>query len=164
MITLALIGLVLSIALPSFAAMVANNRLRTEVDALFHAIHVARKESVVRRRVVTICPSPDGQRCEPGHDWSAGWLMFVNLDRDNPPRIDEGEPLLHRHAVHQDTVIQSNRSSFSLRSTQLRATNGSLVFCAGNGRAEPRALIVSYTGRPRVARHDRRGNAYQCAD
>ena len=91
--TLALVAIVLTIGLPSFSGMVARSHQGVEIDALFHAIHLARKESIVRRRVVSLCPSFDGQSCTPGHDWSGGWLMFVNNDRDEPPRIDPGEPV-----------------------------------------------------------------------
>jgi len=80
--TLGLAGLILTLGLPSFGNITANNRLTTEVNAVFHAIHLARKDSVVRRRVVSICPSADGQSCDPGMDWSDGWMTFVNLDRD----------------------------------------------------------------------------------
>jgi type IV fimbrial biogenesis protein FimT len=162
--TLTLVALVLTLGIPAFGSMVANNRLRVEVDALFHAVHLARKASVVRRRVITICPSYDGVNCEPGLDWSMGWMMFVNTDRDQPPDRDDDEPVLRRHPVDQNTRITANRRSFTLRSTELRATNGTLVICDRAGRAEPRALVISYTGRPRVARKDRRGKPYQCLD
>ena len=162
--TLAIVALVLTLGLPSFGGIVANHRLRVEVDALFHAIHLARKESVVRRRVVTICPSRDGQACDRTFDWSAGWIMFVNNDRDRQARRDTDEPLLQAHRVRASTRIAANRMSFTLRSIELRATNGTLVFCDQAGRAEPRALVVSYTGRPRVARKNRRGRPYSCTD
>jgi type IV fimbrial biogenesis protein FimT len=162
--TVALAALVLALGVPSFGGIVANNRLKVEVDALFHAVHLARKSSIVRRRVVTLCPSPDGRSCEPGLDWSKGWIMFVNTDRDQPAVRDENEPVLQHHPVDEQARIMSNRKSFSLRSTQQRATNGTLVFCDRSGRGTARALVVSYTGRPRVTREDRRGRSYGCPD
>ncbi len=89
LMTLTLVALVLTLGIPSFGSIVANNRLRVEVDALFHAVHLARKASVVRRRVITICPSYDGFNCEPCLDWSMGWMMFVNTARDQPPARDD---------------------------------------------------------------------------
>lgn len=160
--TLALAALVLTLGLPSFGSLAADKRLRTETDALFHAIHRARKASIVRRRVVSLCPSVDGLSCSQGYDWSRGWIVFANVDRDEPPQVDPGEPILQRHAVDERVQVAANRRGFTLRSTHLRATNGTLVVCDRSGRAETRALVVSYTGRPRVARSDRRGNAYAC--
>ncbi len=164
LLTVVLIAIIGSIAIPSFSAITARQRQRVEIDALFHAIHLARKESIMRRKVVSLCPSRDGQSCSPGKDWSDGWLMFENTDRDSPPRLDSAETLLRQHRVSSNVRISANRSGFTLRATFLRATNGSFVFCDSQGRIAPRALVVSYTGRPRVASLKTNGEAYTCAD
>lgn len=164
LVTLTLVALVLTLGVPSFDRIVADHRLRIEINTLFHNVHLARKESIVRRRAVTLCPSLDGHSCDPGNNWSKGWIRFVNNDRDEPPVRDPGEPLLFRHDVSTRTKITANRHGFTLRTTALRATNGTLVVCDREDRADPRALVISYTGRPRVARMDRRGRPYTCAD
>ena len=164
LLTTLLIVVLLTLAIPSFSATLARHRQRAEINALFHAIHHARKESIMRRRVVSLCPSDDGLTCGENADWSNGWLMFENRDRDSPPRIDPGEILLLHHRVDRTLRIIANRPGFTLRATFLRATNGTLIVCDRAGRVRPRALVVSYTGRPRVASEDRRGNAYNCAD
>jgi type IV fimbrial biogenesis protein FimT len=163
-ITIGVFALLMSLGVPSFGKMLANNRLKVEVDALFHAVHLARKESILRRRAVTLCPSRDGEKCVSGFDWSVGWIMFVNLDRDMPASRDSGEPVLQRFSVSLHNEVVANRKSFSFRTTELRATNGTFIFCDKARRAAPRALIISYTGRPRVARNDTRGKPYRCAD
>ncbi len=162
LLTMAVAALVLTLGIPSFSGIAASNRLKVEVNALFHAVHLARKGSIVRRRAITLCPSSDGNVCEPDFDWSIGWMVFVNTDRDYPVVRDEDEAILSHHMVDQNARIMSNRKTFTLRSTELRATNGTLVFCDRQGRATPRALVISYTGRPRVTRKDRRGKPYPC--
>ena len=164
LITLVLVGLLSSIAIPSFSGTVARQRQRVEIDALFHAFYLARKESIMRRKVVSLCPSTDLQTCSPSRDWSAGWLMFENKDRDSPPRIDPGESILARHEVLDQVRINANRKGFTLRATFLRATNGTFIVCDTKNRIQPRALVVSYTGRPRVAGHTTKGELYSCAD
>ena len=161
-ITIGVVAVILSVGVPSLGKMVADHRLRVEVDALFHAVHLARKESVFRRRVVTLCPTRDGLNCQPGMDWSIGWMMFVNLDRDMPVTRDSNEPVLQQFAVSTHNQVTANRGSFSFRTTERRATNGTFIFCDKARRAAPRALVVSYTGRPRVSRNDRRGIPYEC--
>jgi type IV fimbrial biogenesis protein FimT len=163
LMTLTLVATIVALGLPSFASLVAGNRLRAEANALFESVHLARKESIARRRAVSICPSLDGLSCDPGKQWSAGWIRFVNTDRDAPPVRDEDEPVLHYHVVRPEVLIDANRPGFTLRSTELRATNGTLILCDPAGRAETRAVVVSYTGRPRVARRDSRGRPYDCA-
>lgn len=162
--TLVLIAILAGIGIPSFAKMGANGRIRTEVNALFHAIHLARKESIMRRSVVSICPSDDGLACQPSLDWSQGWIMFSNLDRDEPPRIDADEPVLQIHRAGPNVRVSANRRGFTLRATEKRATNGTIVVCDHHNRVTPRALVVSYTGRPRVTLENRRGETYACAD
>jgi len=164
LITITLIVLVSGLALPSFSAIIARQQQRVEIDALFHAIHLARKESIMRRKVVSLCPSLDGRSCSPSRDWSGGWLMFENKDRDSPPRIDPDEIILANHRVDDQVRITANRKGFTLRATFLRATNGTFVFCDPQNRISPRALVVSYTGRPRVAVHTTDGDPYSCAD
>lgn len=164
MMTMLTVALLAGIAMPSFSAALARHKQRVEVDALFNAIHLARKESIMRRKVVSLCPSTDGDRCSNSLDWSTGWLMFENEDRDSPPRVDAGEPVLTRHSVNEGIRISANRKGFTLRATFLRATNGTFVFCDTNSRVPPKALVVSYTGRPRVAVRKPGRSAYSCAD
>lgn len=163
LITLTLMALITGLATPSLSALMVRQQQRVEIDALFHAIHRARKESILKRKVVSLCPSLDGRACLPGLDWSMGWLMFENDDRDSPPRVDPGETVLASHRVDGLRIV-ANRSGFTLRATFQRATNGTFVLCDPQSRIPPLALVVSYTGRPRVARHTTDGELYSCAD
>ncbi len=163
-ITILLIAVLSGLAIPSLAGTLARQRQSVEINALFHAVHQARKESIMRRKVVSICPSPDGETCSPDRDWSAGWLIFENKDRDSPPDIDSGEPVLVTHRVGEQIQIKANRKGFTFRATFLRATNGTFVVCDPKGRITPKALVISYTGRPRVARKSPQGELYSCAD
>jgi type IV fimbrial biogenesis protein FimT len=164
LITTFLVSILAGLAIPSFADLLARQRQRTEIDALFHAVHLARKESIMRRKVVSLCPSIDGRACTPSRDWSSGWLMFENRDRDSPPRVDADEPVLLTHTTPRQVRIVANRQGFTFRATFLRATNGTIVVCEPKTRIIPKALVISYTGRPRVARHSPDGELYSCAD
>lgn len=164
LMTLLLVGIVAASGLPAFDRMLAKNRQTIEINALFHAIHLARKESIMRRKVVSLCPSADGLRCVPGTDWSQGWILFENADRDSPPQVDSGEPVLQTHRVAADMQIDANRRGFTLRATFLRATNGTFVVCDRQRRIPAKGLVVSYTGRPRVAFERPSGVSYSCAD
>jgi type IV fimbrial biogenesis protein FimT len=163
LVTITVAAMVIAIGVPSFAKFGARNRQAAEINALFHAVHLARKTSIMRRQVISLCPSTDGLRCAPGRDWSMGWLMFENLDRDEPPQVDAAEPVISFHAVDERVRVSANRRGFTLRATHLRATNGTLIVCDRAGRIPAKALVVSYTGRPRVTLADSRGKPYACA-
>ncbi len=164
LITIAIAALILTLGLPSFGALRARDAQHVELDALFHAAHIARKASIMRKQVVSLCPTMDGSTCSPGQDWSSGFLVFVNSDRDEPPQLDGDEILLQQHLAGETMKITANRRGFTFRATFLRATNGTLVVCDRAGRIAPRALVISYTGRPRVARRTPDGGSYACAD
>lgn len=164
LITATLIIVIAGVSLPLFDRTVARNLQRVELNTLFGAIHLARKESILKRRVVSICPTIDFKQCGSRQDWSSGWLMFENSDRDSPPTVDAGENILKRHQVAENITISANRRAFTLRATFLRATNGTFVVCDNADRVPPKALVVSYTGRPRVTDHTTRGELYSCAD
>ena len=164
LITLVLIATLATLASPSFVTALARSRQVTEINALSHAIHLARKESIVHRKVVTLCPSPDGRNCRATTDWSVGWIVFRNTDRDMPPRVDPGETIILSHNVTREIRVTSNRRSYTLRATAKRATNGTLVVCDARRRISARALVVSFTGRPRVAAERPDGSAYTCAE
>ena len=163
LITLLIAATVLGLGIPSFANLAADKRLGVESTALFHAVHLARQESIIRRRVVTICPSRDFLHCDVRGDWSKGWIVFANIGAARLNTRTDAESLIQHHQVGEAALIQSNRRTFSFRSTHLRATNGTFIVCDKQARTNSRAVIVSYTGRPRVAREDRRGDAYKCA-
>ena len=164
LMTLALAAILLSLGVPAFSGTLASSRQAAEINALFHAIHLARKESIVQRQTVSLCPSTDGRACAGRTDWSAGWLVFRNTDGDSPPAVDAGEVILQAHSVDPRVRITANRVAFTLRATVKRATNGTLVICDVADRVRPKGLVVSYTGRPRVAFERTNRKAYSCAD
>ncbi|MDJ0917192.1 MAG: GspH/FimT family pseudopilin [Woeseiaceae bacterium] len=164
LVTVVIISAVLTLGIPSFSDVLARQRQRVELNALFHAIHLAKKESIVRNRVVTICPSRDLEQCDSTTNWSEGWLIFENTDKDHPARIDDAEPIVARHKVGRNVTLKSNRRSYTFRSTQKRATNGTIVVCDNTARIRPRALVLSYTGRPRITHDNRYGTPYSCSD
>lgn len=164
LITLSIAAIVLALGVPGLSDLLARQRQHVELNALFHAFHAARKQSISSRRVVSLCPSPDGRQCRPGTDWSGGWIMFVNSDRDSPPQVDAGEEILTRQTVDASIRLTANRRGFTSRGTWLRTTNGTIVACDRAARVPPRALVISYTGRPRAAGQRPDGRPYRCAD
>jgi type IV fimbrial biogenesis protein FimT len=164
LLTLVLVAILTSLALPSFSATLAKSRQTAEINALFHAIHLARKESIRRRQVMTVCASRDGRACLATPDWSAGWILFNNTDQDSPAQVDPGEAVVLAHAVGEGVRVVGNRRSFTLRATFRRATNGTLIVCDRRNRVPAKALVVSYTGRPRVASERTDGTPFSCPD
>ena len=93
--TLAIIAGLLGFGVPTFRELQRNAARTREVNQFIQAVYLARSEAIKRNGVVSLCPSADGQRCAPaGTPWHAGWIVFVNLDRDSPAVRDDDEELL----------------------------------------------------------------------
>jgi type IV fimbrial biogenesis protein FimT len=162
--TLSIVGILASIAIPSFANLQRNVGRTTAVNDLLHSMYLARSEAIKRGAVVSVCRTQDGERCaDRTANWNTGWLVFVNTDRDQPADLDPGEEILYRHHGWPGGSITSNRVSFSFRPTTQADVNGTIVFCdAPHATSDPRALIISHTGRPRVSKRDASGRALRC--
>lgn len=134
--------------------------MSASINELVLGIHVARAEAETLGTYVALCPASSTLQCRTDRQWADGWIVFVNSDRDDPPRRDDGEPILLRGSGWHGGDIQANRAGFVLRPFGIRSTNGTLTFCDGRGNS--RAVILSYTGRPRTSDTAPNGDALSC--
>jgi type IV fimbrial biogenesis protein FimT len=91
-------------------------------------------------------------------------MVFVNEDERRPPDRAPGETLLYAHKPQIRGSITANRRLFEFRAFGWRSTNGTVTFCDRRGQPHARAVIVSYTGRPRVSPEGPGGRALVCAE
>ena len=159
---LAVVAVLATLSAPSFQTLRLNSQRAAAVNGLLHNLVLARSEAVKRAAVVSVCHSSDGQRCDPGFDWSRGWIVFANHDRDEPPVRDAAEELIVTSAGSPGISITSNRGAYSFRAMAQAVVNGTIVFCDARGSAHARAIIISHTGRPRVAQRDADGKPLRC--
>jgi type IV fimbrial biogenesis protein FimT len=161
--TLSIAGITLTAGLPAFRAFLLDARLTADVNGWILAVQLARSEAAKRGRPVIVCKTDDTWRCgDADLPVDAGWMVYVNRDDKYPPRRSATEPLLYAHEAELMGTVISNRPYYEFRPGR-RSTNGTIVFCDRRGAAAARAVIVSYTGRPRVARVDAAGRALACA-
>jgi len=80
MITLALVGIIASFAVPSFANLIANSRLASTSNDVVGLLNYARAEAVKSGRVVLALPLT-------GSDWSSG--LRIGYDNDGDGSIDD---------------------------------------------------------------------------
>jgi type IV fimbrial biogenesis protein FimT len=78
MTALAVVGVLVAIATPSFKQFAANSRTVASANSLANALAVARSEALRRSMPVSICASQNGQACQDTPDWSGGWLVFTD--------------------------------------------------------------------------------------
>src|SRR5688572_26252381 len=155
--TLGIAAVALATGIPALRMLLLDARLTADVNGWILSIQLARSEAAKRGRPVIVCKTDDTRRCgAAGLPVDAGWMVYVNLDDEYPPRRSETEPLLYMHALEVTGTVTSNRPYYEFRPDR-RSTNGTIVLCDERGAAAARAVIVSYTGRPRVDRVDANG-------
>jgi type IV fimbrial biogenesis protein FimT len=164
MITLSIVAILAAIAGPSFKDAQYNAQRTTTVNDFLHGLFLARSEAIKRGQIVTMCKSTDGSTCAGAStSWDDGWMIFVNSDRDDAPERDANEDVLLVRAAWPNGTITSNRQSYSFRPFQQAVVNGTLIFCDPRGSEHARAIIISHTGRPRVAQRDSSNRPLRCA-
>jgi type IV fimbrial biogenesis protein FimT len=161
----AVAGVLLGLAVPGFHTAVLDARRTADVNGFVLAVQVARSEAAKRSRTVILCKTADWQRCG-GNEmrFDAGWMVFANVDGKLPPERSPAEPMIYAYQPVLEGTIVANRPYFEFRPLMRRSTNGTAVFCDSRGASAARAVIVSYTGRPRVDQVDPDGHALVCAD
>jgi len=157
-VVLALAGIVLGIGIPSL------NHLSEQVHAarisrqLMVQVNFARATALNLNRTVTLCPSADGIICS--KTGSRHWLVFS--DQNNNRRIDGDETVYTHTRVPGKGAIRfavSRGANYMRFEPDGRAIEfGNITYCpaASNGKYI-QSVIVSFNGRPRLAR-DRNGD------
>lgn len=130
-ITLAVLGVVVSIATPNFQSLMANQRVKAAADDLLMSIMYARAEAIKTRSAIEVVRS--------GDDWSDGWSVRqgdVVLRKD-----DKSGLLVSGFAGDRLTFSRSGRLSDVL----------TFSVCDEAGKAEGRRIDVSLSGQARVS-------------
>jgi len=161
--TLLIAGVLLAIGAPAMDKLILAARMTSSVNSFVHSIHLAKQVAQSSVRYVALCKSDDGSQCQHSGMWHDGWIVFVNTDRDDPPKVDDGEVILRVQGRFKGGYINANRKSFIFRPFRKRSTNGTFIFCDRRGAAKARAVIVSTTGRPRVSNRNSHNKPLKCA-
>jgi type IV fimbrial biogenesis protein FimT len=156
-------AIVSTLAMPGMNDLVKNSERTSAVNTFIHALFFARSEAMTRGGVVSLCKSMNGSSCMNRHpDWNAGWMVFANTDRDDPPVRDADEEVLAVYPGWQGGHITSNRQAYSFRPYLQGVVNGTILFCDPRGGSEARAIVISHTGRPRVSQRASGNKPLRC--
>ncbi len=82
MVVVSIAAILISIAVPSYSALIKSNRLSSGTNEFISALLLARSEALKRSTSVSVCASTDQASCTSGTDFSKGWLIFTDCDAD----------------------------------------------------------------------------------
>jgi len=150
MVTLSVLAILLSIAVPSLLSFTIRNRLVAVNNDLMTAINLARSEAIKRGSNVSLCKSNTNTSCS--GTWSNGWIVFV----DNGTIGDATDDTILR--VHQGIPsgyslnATNNFTNFVSYKRDGSANNiGTFVVCHNSDEATARGITLTRL-RPRLAR------------
>ena len=159
-LTLALVAVMAGIATPSLGRWRAEAVLQRAAYALLGALHEARSAAITRGAPVVLCQTAAAAQCLAGAAPASGWAVFVDRPGSTSGRLDAGHELLHVAALPPELRLLGSRRALTYWPVARAGTTATLVLCHARGSAL--AVIVSQTGRPRLARLDASGAALDC--
>lgn len=168
LVTVLVIGVILTVGIPNFSAFTSNSRISTTANDLHSSFYLARSEAARSKAPVTICASNDSMADPPtcAGSFNDGWIIFVDLDGDIA--VDGGEPVLRRHPAppSQLTITTNGAATYfgfaptglgrgdvagtSIQTAVICDGRGNVVAAGGNSAA--RFLVVTPIGRATVLR------------
>lgn len=147
LMSMAILGLLTAVAVPSFQSISTNSRLATETNEIIATLRLARSEAAKRGQNVTVCAANAGlTACSGTGNWGAGWLVI-----DNAANIIRVREALTTNKATEMSIIGAagsvvfNRNGFSTNARTIK-------LCGQNNIARrARGVIISVDGRVRLA-------------
>lgn len=107
MVTVIVMAIILTVAIPSFEATINSNRLTAAANEMLTSLQVARLEAIRRNKRIALCFSSNANTanptCAPDSASDAnGWITFVDLNKNGV--YDDGGPALLRATTAHDAV------------------------------------------------------------
>jgi len=154
--TVGVIGVSLSLVVPSLQDVTRDNARASAVNELVGTLHAARAEAITRNSQVAACPSGDGHRCA-DTDWNEGWIRFVDTNRNQ--RRDASEEILGVSPALPDLAIHSanfDRAFAYQPSGRIVAPDtgvhtGQFSICDSRGEDAASVLVVNAVGLPALS-------------
>ena len=126
MVVLAIVAILATLALPSFARLIQSTVISSNVNAFLADLRFARSESIRRGGGVVMCRSDAPEASNPacasdagpaGNGWVSGWIIFHDLDNDAAK--GPAEPLLRVQApiTSMNAITDDNPTSTKFRFT-----------------------------------------------
>jgi len=148
MITLAVLAILATIAVPGFWNLIQNNRTATQTNELVSAFNVARSEAVKRGAQVSVCRA--------GGSFANGWEVRVGTSCAAGLLVRE-YPAMTRMTVGV-TPVNPDRVEFDGRGAKSVPADNPLSFtvspddCPGGAEGRARRIEINNTGRVSVDR------------
>lgn len=153
MVTIAILAILISIALPNYQNMVLSNRMAAQANQVITALNYARSEAVKRGATATVCSTSGGAACAGSTNWSTGWMVFADTDGDGT--VDAGETVLRVWPALNtgNTLNAGTRLRITFTATGFATGfNDTFRLCDKRGKSDARSIFINAMGRSYVGK------------
>jgi len=153
LIVLAIGAILAGLAAPGFASLRHNAALTAAADELLGALYLAQRSAARTGLPAVFCLTPDGgAQCVMGKN-AAGtsWQVFLDLSASSALQPAGSGLRLRQSRLASGVQIRATRPAVTFWPAARAATTGTFTVCDPRDRSSARAVIVSETGRPRIA-------------
>jgi len=145
MITIAIMGVLMSIAAPSFQSIILGARLTSASNAMVSALQLARSEAIKQNKTVIVEPLSS-------NNWQSGWQVFVDTAGNGIYDPATDTLLTMFDAVNSSVTVNSSSNSIFYEATGRlpSGVSSSVIFCTNADNQDFRAVVITLTGRVHV--------------
>lgn len=151
-VALVIVALLVTLAVPGFAGLRRSADMSSAANELVWALHLARSSARLQGQPTALCLTRDEKTCVPTPDVpGAGWLVFHPAGQAVATQSGITWPLLHSFQLPKGVTVTGTRPTVTFWPVSRAGSNGTFDLCDVESRAPGRSIVVSQTGRPRVA-------------
>lgn len=152
-VTMTVIAIIVSLALPHFHQYMAKLESQTTHKRITTATTYSRAQAALLRQNIVICPSESFTKCEP-YKWTSGFLIFVDNNRNR--QLNDNEQLLHIEQLKLKYATLEWRGTLGTQSVTYQGqsalpigSNGSFFYCSLDNKDSQR-IYLSKMGHTRM--------------
>ena len=142
--------------------IIQNHATTAQINGLIADLAFVRTTAINTRSTVTLCVSNDGETCNRSASWSSGWIIFTDKNRN---RVIDGDDRLLRvqEKLAAGTSLQYGSDYYRYlmyNANGMVFPGATFTFCGADDFR--RAIVVYWTGRPRISHQGPGGRPLVC--
>jgi type IV fimbrial biogenesis protein FimT len=162
LITLGVVAIILSTAVPSLSSTIKDNRLATQLNRVVADIHFARSEAAKRDVRVIMCRSANPNAATPTCSgstkvWTTGYIIYADNGNYANSWYDNGSDILLRRSQPvtsglnlRTNSVWNNYLEFNPNGSTHEGGEAVMAICDDRGSDHGRRINVALTGIPKM--------------
>lgn len=159
MIALVIVGVVMTIVVPSAQSLLNQNRVIAEINEVSGVIQFARANAIDEQVETVICPTEDFSTCT--EDWTDPKMVFADEDASGTRNNDE-ELLVATSALSSANTLSGPAVAIQFDGNGIVNGVATLLLCHSNDDANlARELYINAQGRVKISRDSNKDGVHE---